>query len=271
MSKELITKISSCWIYPIKSCAGTEVSELELRNVGPKGDREWMLIDSTGKFVTQRTEPRLALVRPTLTQESLTISRDGCDSISIDLSVVGPEIGASIWKDRVVTEEPSTQASQWFTEFLGQPVKLVKMGKNYSRPLQSKYNIPNGENSLSDGFPLLIANQTSLNELNKNLQTPISMNHFRANLVVETTTPFEEDHWKVISTKDVELKVTKPCTRCVMICNDPEKGERKDTTVLKTLGRIHKVDGKIIFGQNLAPLSLGTLQKNDELTITVED
>lgn len=47
-------KVQSLHIYPVKSLAGIELSEAVLKNAGFEYDRNWMLVDEAGKFITQR-------------------------------------------------------------------------------------------------------------------------------------------------------------------------------------------------------------------------
>ena len=51
-------------VYPVKSCAGTPLVEARLGPRGIEHDREFMLVDPSGRFLTQREVPRMALVRP---------------------------------------------------------------------------------------------------------------------------------------------------------------------------------------------------------------
>ena len=59
-------KISDLFVYPVKSCAGVRMNEVAIVPTGFEFDRNWMVVDADGAFVTQREHPTLALVKPHL-------------------------------------------------------------------------------------------------------------------------------------------------------------------------------------------------------------
>ena len=61
---DVAARIARLFVYPVKSCAGVEVTEAVLTETGLDLDRAWMVVDDEGEFVTQRELPRMALVRP---------------------------------------------------------------------------------------------------------------------------------------------------------------------------------------------------------------
>ena len=58
--------IAALNVYPVKSCRGLAADRAEVTPAGLAidgvRDREWMVVDSRGRFVTQRELPRLALI-----------------------------------------------------------------------------------------------------------------------------------------------------------------------------------------------------------------
>lgn len=58
--------ITELFVYPIKSCAGIALTRAQLLGTGLAYDRHWLITDPRGQMLTQRTHPRLALIRPTL-------------------------------------------------------------------------------------------------------------------------------------------------------------------------------------------------------------
>jgi hypothetical protein len=64
--------LSAITLYPIKSCAGMALRTATLKRagltVGPVSDREWMVVDAAGYFLTQREHPRMALMGPARTR-----------------------------------------------------------------------------------------------------------------------------------------------------------------------------------------------------------
>jgi uncharacterized protein YcbX len=59
-------RIAALNVYPVKSCRGIacERAQVTVRGlaIAGVGDREWMIVDGTGRFVTQREQPRLARI-----------------------------------------------------------------------------------------------------------------------------------------------------------------------------------------------------------------
>jgi uncharacterized protein len=119
--------------------------------------------------------------------------------------------------------------------------------------------------SLSDGFPILIANEASLEELNRRLtakgKEPLQMSNFRPNIVVSGAKPFEEDNWKVIRIGSSIFHIVKACTRCKQSCTDQITGKVGEEP-LETLAEFRTMTNnmqQIYFAQNVlaAPSSIG--------------
>ena len=152
------------------------------------------------------------------------------------------------------------EAAGWFSDWLGTPVRLVHIADGYIRRVNEKYTIsPDDHTGFSDGYPILLASEESLQDLNTHLETPVPMNRFRPNLVVKGCEAFAEDTWKRIRIGEVELAVVKPCARCVVTTIDKETLE-KSKEPLKTLGKYRRHELGAIFGQNVIPLNEGRLR-----------
>lgn len=108
-------QIAELWIYPVKSCAGIAVQQTRLSRHGLQWDRHWMVVDARGDFLTQRSHPRMALIRPEITDDSLRLHLPGQDSLQIPLLAQGEQCRARVWKDTVAAWDlgsgPSLHAS----------------------------------------------------------------------------------------------------------------------------------------------------------------
>ena len=94
------------------------------------------------------------------------------------------------------------------------------------------------------------------------------MRHFRPNLVIAGSGPYEEDDWTVIRIGPVVFDVAKPCTRCVLTTVDPATGQRAaDQEPLATLMRTRQFDDGVRFGQNLAARNEGLLEVGMEVEV----
>ncbi|HEY0294283.1 MAG TPA: MOSC domain-containing protein, partial [Bordetella sp.] len=107
----------------------------------------------------------------------------------------------------------------------------------------------------ADGFPILVTNHASLDELNARLaaqgKPPVSMDRFRPNIVVRggDWAAFDEDHTVLLRAGAASLALVKPCTRCPVPDVDPLTGERGDEPGL-TLAALHTLDLGVVFGMN---------------------
>jgi uncharacterized protein YcbX len=112
--------------------------------------------------------------------------------------------------------------------------------------------------SFADGFGFLLISEASLEELNRRLEQPLPMNRFRPNLVVRGCEPFAEDGWGDLRLGDLELRVVKPCARCVTTTTDQDTAAR-GVEPLRTLATFRKRDGGVMFGQNVVHRGTGRL------------
>ena len=126
--------------------------------------------------------------------------------------------------------------------------------------------------SFADGFPLLLLSQASLDLLNSKLGSPVPINRFRPNLVVDGCKAHAEDDWRQIRIGGMEFDVAKACARCVVPSIDQASGE-KDSEILRALAAYRRFedpgDGarQVYFGQNLLYRGAGELAVGDEVTI----
>jgi uncharacterized protein YcbX len=77
-------RVAGLFVYPVKGCAGTGLGEARLLARGLEHDRRWMIVNSAGRFITQREQPALARILPLLGEGELTlrtrVSRSGSPS-----------------------------------------------------------------------------------------------------------------------------------------------------------------------------------------------
>ncbi len=261
-------RLSSLIYYPIKACRGFEVESANLERMGLARDRRMMVVTPEGGFLTQRQLPRLALVTPTLGDGFVTLSAPNFDSIQVAIRTSGTTVSVGIWKSKdVQAVDQGEAAAQWFSDWLGTPVRLVHFADGYIRKVNPKCAVnPDDHTGFADGYPILLISEESLADLNARLETPLPMNRFRPNVVVEGGEPFAEDTWKRICIGAVELAVVKPCARCLVTTIDKET-LAKSKEPLKTLAVYRKRDGGVMFGQNLIPLNEGRLELGMSLQV----
>ncbi|MBN7769233.1 MOSC domain-containing protein [Marinobacter daepoensis] len=263
-------KVRSLYIYPVKSLAGIPVTRLELDEFGPRGDRRWMLVDDQNRFITQRQLPQLANVRTSL--------EEGCVVVQIPeegryrLEPGSETAGVTVWKDQVVGTMGAEAAGLALSRYCGTSLRFVYMDDDSYRRVDREWVSEPRRVGFADGFPFLVVNQSSLEELNSRLELAIDMRRFRPNIVIEGADAWEEDVWQTMRIGDVQLQLVKPCSRCVMTTVDPDTG-KKDTDVqpLKTLAGYRKTPNGIIFGQNAVHDSVGTIAVGDSVTVLKQE
>ncbi len=260
--------LSSLVYYPIKACRGFEVTESRVERMGLADDRRMMVVTPEGEFLTQREHAKLALITPTLKNDSVTLSAPNFDSIHISIQRTGTPWPVNIWKSKGVDAiDQGDEAAQWLSDWLGTSVRLVRIADGFKRKLNPDYAIHADDHTgFADGYPILILSEESLQDLNSRLDSVLPMNRFRPNIVVKGSEPFAEDNWKRIRIGDVEMALVKPCARCEVTTIDKETLERSKEP-LKTLGNYRKHKLGAIFGMNVIPLNEGEIRVGMEVEI----
>lgn len=253
--------ISSLIYYPIKACRGFEVESANVERMGLENDRRMMVTTPEGKFITQREYPRLALVTPKLSNGSLELSAPNYDSLRVGIQTSGAPVLVDVWKSKDIHAiDQGEEAAQWFSDWLATAVRLVHIADGYKRLVNEQWAVHTDDHTgFADGYPILLASEEGLADLNARLESPVPMNRFRPNIVVRGCGPFEEDSWNRIQAGDVKLAVVKPCARCEVTTIDKDTLEQSKEP-LKTLGKYRKQKLGAIFGQNLIPLNEGSLR-----------
>lgn len=249
-----MVQVTGLNIYPVKSCRGIALNQARLTETGFEHDREWLVITPEGRFLTQRERPQLAQIETAIAGEQLVLRKPNGIDLSLPLNLTGPEREVTIWRDQAAAFDAGDEAATWLTDHLGKPARLVRFDKRHKRASNSKWT---GDavalNQFSDGYPWLLISQGSLDELNRRMQTPLPMNRFRPNIVVDGLPPFGEDSVDEFVAGAVRLKVVKPCDRCVVTTTDQITGERASDEPLKALKefRFDKNLRGVLFGQNM--------------------
>ncbi len=261
MAAPIAGQVRELWIYPVKACRGIPLEKATLVGRGLDGDRRWMIVDARGRFLTQREEPRLALVAPTLAADGLRLSLGHAGTVALPLDDEGEPMTVRVWRDEVEAVAPDPLADQALSLWLGRPVRIVRFPDKGVRPCDPTYAPPGTHTAFADGFPVLITNEASLQELNSALidraEPPVPMTRFRPNIVVGGAPARAEDESDEITIAGrARLALVKRCDRCVVTTVDQATGEKAGKEPLATLTRIRRNErtGGAWFGQNAVPL-----------------
>jgi uncharacterized protein len=262
-------QISHLFIYPIKSLGGIALQNVKLTDRGLEHDRRWMLVDEHDQFLTQRTFPRMALLKTAIKENKLIVfEKDHIeDSLTLDLEpTLGEKFQVDVWDDNCEAHHISATADVWFSKKLGRNVKLVYMPNSSRRSVDKKYALQNDITSFTDGYPILLIGQSSLDDLNSRLDEPVPMNRFRPNIVFTGGSPYQEDEMKHFTINELEFFGVKPCGRCVMTTINQDTATAGKEP-LRTLSMYRTTNNKVNFGQNILHTGICRIHVGDEIRL----
>ncbi len=258
--------LSDIQVYPVKSLGGFSVNEWPVLHEGLAFDRQWMLVDEQGKFITQRNNPKLALLKilpfhwndDFFEIESL-LSKS---RIQIPIHFKTKSSKTLVWDDIVEAYYYPNEINKWFSLELGLACFLVKKDADYIRQVDLKFANKNVSTGFSDGFPVLVISESSLEFLNAKLEVPVPMNRFRPNIVLTGTSAFQEDETKELIFSETKFSLVKPCGRCIMTTINQQTAE-KSAEPLKTLSSFRTFENKVLFGMNALVKTTGKIHLNE--------
>jgi len=253
--------LESIHVYPVKSCAGSAPREALLTETGLDLDRQWLVVDPGGMFVTQRELPRMALVQTTLKSSELILRAPGMLAVHVAIDRVEDRTEVEVWGERVAAYDMGALCAQWFSDFLGRPLRLARFDPEAPRHADRTWTgAAEAANAFQDGFPLLVASATSIDEVNRRLasagQSPVTLARFRPNLVLGGLDAHGEDHLDEVvfaaAEGPVRLKLVKPCVRCSIPDVDPATGVAGHAVgdVLSQYRADPRMGGSITFAMN---------------------
>lgn len=260
--------IDQLFYHPIKSLGGISTNRLRLSQDGPERDRHIMVVNDQGKFVTQRQKPIMSMVKVVDDGHQLTLSLD-----EKNVSFRWPNffkkseiIEVTVWGDELEGQKIEGPVNSWLSDILKQDVQLVYKHTNTRRQVDMTFGKEGDTTGFSDGFPVLLISQPSIDFLQSHLDVPISMARFRPNISVTGCEPFEEDSWKRIRINDVEFDLVKPCSRCVIPTIDLKTGKKQKQVMQVMLE--HRKQGKQVYvGQNLIHRGVGEIAVGAEVEV----
>lgn len=252
-------KLKQICVFPIKSCGALKITgKWELTTKGLKYDREWMIVNSSGMAVTQKTNTKLCLIQPKICfeKEVLELNFPGMKTIKLPLN---PNFSndikslslcqSKVCGDRIQGLDCGDEIAEWLSDVLDiSGVRLIRQLEDEAR--KRKDNLI----SLNNQAQFLLINSTSVKWLSDKIEDYSEeiesfIDRFRGNLIIETAEPLEESSWNKIKIGKIEFHADGPCTRCQMICIDQKTGE-KTAEPLRTIAK--EFQGKMRFGVYLS-------------------
>ena len=263
--------VTGLFHYPVKSCRGTALTKAAFDARGIAHDREFVIAEPDGAFLTQRQEPTMALIQPVLTDDGLTLSAPGMAPCRVVRHHDGDGLTVTIWKDTVAAVDQGDEVADWLSAYLGRPARLARMADDHIRRVDPAYARPEDQTGFADGYPALLIAEESLAELNRRLtargEAPLPMNRFRPNIVVRGAgPPHAEDDWRDVRIGSMTFHGVKLCARCAITTTDQETAETGKEP-LRTFATYRKQPRGVMFGQNLTFDAPGTIAVGDAVEI----
>jgi uncharacterized protein len=217
--------ISDLFVYPVKSCAGVRMIEVAIVPTGFAFDRNWMVVDADGAFVTQREHAKLARVAPRIDNGGVTLTAPDMDELHLAANGGGEPITITLFGEQHGAMATTPVADAWFSQYLGGAFRLVKCDPHTLR--QGGVQYPQRDaapTSFVDNYGVLVISQASHAALNQKLPEGVPMNRFRPNIVVTGIDEHEEDYFAEARCGEVALRFVNPCYRCNLTSIDQQSG-----------------------------------------------
>jgi hypothetical protein len=273
-------RVAELNLFPVKGCRGIPLKAATLSATGLEidgiGDREWVVVDAEGEFLSQREYPKMALIETKLTASRLLLKAPGMLLLDVPFASEGDVVQVRVWDDRVSAVTQGEVADAWLSSYLGVPARLMRFDYEGRRLAAHRYTGKvDAPFKFADAFPLLVTNTASLAEVNERLRrrglAPVTMARFRANIVLDGLPAFEEDHARLLRTGPIAIRKVKLCARCSVPGVDPATGEHsREVTDVLAATRATK-DG-VMFGVNAIVVegTGGTLRVGDEVEVELD-
>ncbi|CAH1793507.1 unnamed protein product [Owenia fusiformis] len=234
-SKEVAT-IDAIYFYPFKSLKGIKVEECDVTHAALryKGvlDRSFMIVDDNDKIITNKEQPTLCLVTPSILDDKLWLHAEGMADVCLPLKQELAKHSSirtipNYFVDNIGMDCGDTVAN-WFNEYLNKTnLRVIYFYEQEVfiqrdiigfRSYVEQYSKPWDMATFNDCFPISMVSQESILDLNKRLDEEDKVTHanFRMNLMVKGCEPYAEDFWDVFYIGDqTKIHLCSVCPRCI--------------------------------------------------------
>ncbi|MBV9313396.1 MAG: MOSC domain-containing protein [Pseudonocardia sp.] len=260
--------VSDLISYPVKGCAGVSLRSSLVEPTGLRHDRTFMVVDERDSFRSQRNDPSMARIRPTVLDDGaqLALSAPGAKDLVIDVCPLGARRRVTVWRSKVIAADQGEPAARWLSAVLGVTCRLVAIAPEHSRTSVGEHE---GTVGFADGHALLIASDASLDELNARIlergASPVPMDRFRPNIVLRGwPVPHTEDRVHRMVIGEAEFGYAKICVRCSVPMVDQATGRSDGPEPIRTLATYRRnPEGGVTFGMKAAVLRTGRVTVGD--------
>jgi uncharacterized protein YcbX len=251
--------VSAINLAPVKSLGLLSADRADISFRGIEGDRRFVILDSSGRVVTQRQVGRLTLVTAEYSGAENKLSMTLPDGRVVDGQPDRVESTATVLWGRVV--EGSLIGGNWaeaLSEFCGVELRLFESDK---------------AGACFDEYPVSIISQASIDYLTglTDGSKSFEVERFRPTLLLDGCEPHEEDTWLgkgVRIGERLRMRLISRDPRCAITTLDPATGERDFDTLRLILSYRPSVRAAY-FGVYGIVESPGTVSVGDEFSLTM--
>ncbi|MDO4698125.1 MAG: MOSC domain-containing protein [Pasteurellaceae bacterium] len=253
-------------LFPIKSTKAYQVEQAFVQPQGLNFDREFMITEPDGKFITARKDAVLYQLSAFPISTGLVIvDEQGEQAVALYQDFAKSE-PSEVWGTQFPSWVANESVNQWLSQKFGRAVQLRWLGKKSQRTVA---NFGDNPLSFADSNPVLLVSQKSLEQVQKWSPVPVSMEQFRGNIVIDGSQAFEEELWRRVQIGSVKFTFAQCCTRCILITRNVQTLELDPTSEpFRTLKQQHtNENGKPIFGIHLVPENSGVIRVGDKVQV----
>ncbi|KAI4455435.1 molybdopterin cofactor sulfurase mosc [Holotrichia oblita] len=298
-----VARVKQLCVYPLKSGRRRELDSAECTKVGlcftennvELRDRYFIAYgEDTHEFRTARTFPKLVLIETSINSNGdVVFTAPGQNPLIVKL----PNSESKLTTVRLHNQAPvealdcGNEAGIWFSRFLLDKPSGIRLGyyrsqfrRNIKKQFPKRFHAftklrVDSAGIYSDLTSYHLLSESSIQALNTELETPVTANNFRGNIIVESKylKAYAEEDWDWVRIGDAIFKNVKPCTRCIFTTVDPETGTFSNhREPMKCLERINGLkepahincEGKKgVMGIHLELWKRGHIQVGDEVLI----
>jgi uncharacterized protein len=267
--------IAELWIYPIKGCAGTRLLRSRAITTGLEHDRCMVVINAaTGRFVTQRSHPQMALVQALIADNTVHLSGLKQTPLQLNLRSGDTPITVTVWGDTLPAIDMGDAAAAWFSAALGGAFRLARFAPTQRRAVK---HFVDQSHQFADGYPYLVLSNASLQTLNERLiakgEAAIGADRFRANIILDGVDAHTEDYAASLThASGAVLTMAAPCTRCQVPTIDQSTGianPQQEPTMTLNAYRYDSTEDGVTFGMNALLSQVCELNVGDVLEVAL--
>ncbi|XP_037074700.1 mitochondrial amidoxime-reducing component 1-like [Pollicipes pollicipes] len=245
-------RLAAIHLYPLKSGAGQRCQRVRVTRLGVRRgavlDR-CLAVVYQGRVVSASARRRLVLVAADVDANGVTLTAPGMPPLTVPFPQDGDDVSmvsGTLFGYPSSGVDLGPVVSRWLAEFFGDagvytlmyflpgvvtPRRTVDIPKPYAS-LAS----PDDISAFTNVTPISVICTSSLDALNSRMETPVFLENFRHNLIIEGAPAFDDDNWSFVKIGDAVLRRIKPVQRCPTTCVNPQTGERSERMEpLKTL------------------------------------